>query len=73
MCCVWILTWLVCNGDGGFWVSPQFGTHSWVTEVHDKLFDLLVLQQAVLLTQLKQTHRHQFLGLPGSVVQVPFH
>lgn len=43
-------TWFICDGDSGSWVTSQFGTDSWVTEIHDKLFDLLVFQQAILLT-----------------------
>lgn len=66
-------TWLVCDGDSGSWVASQFATHSWVTEIHDKLFDLLVFQQAILLPQLQQTNRHIFLSLSRTIVQVAFH
>lgn len=66
-------TWLVWNGDSGSRVASQFSTHSWVTEIHDKLFDLLVFQQAILLPQLQQTNRHIFLGLARTIVQVTFH
>ena len=67
------LTWLVWDGDSGSRVASQFGTHSWVTEIHDKLFDLLVVQQAVLLPQLQQTNGHIFLGLARTIVQVTFY
>lgn len=66
-------TWLVCDGDSGSRVASQFGTHSWVTEIHDKLFGLLVFQQAIFLPQLQQTNRHIFLGLAMTIVQGAFH
>lgn len=68
-----LFTWLVCDGDSSSRVASQLGALSWVTEIHEKLLDLFVLQEAIFLTQLQQMNRHSFLGLTRTISQVPFH
>lgn len=67
------LTWLVCNGDSSSWIASQFGALPRITEIHDKLLDLFVFQEAIFLSQLQQTNWHSFLGLTRAVVQVSFY
>lgn len=66
------VTWLVCNSDSSSRIASKFGALPWITEIHDKLLDLFVVQEAILLSQLQQTNWHNFLCLTGTIVQVPF-